>query len=227
MDITWLVIPLSLVPVALSVTATILFVRYPDHPLSIILFSAGIASLIGLFDLMTDVPVFSPGSFNDLLANIFQSSAAIIGILGAFLVYSIDATKNRILEIREDMIETLPHLPLAKIFANDEEFAKSIALWSDISGDTPGNRAYAKLSYTAMTGLMTEEKKIKTIATNQFFILAMNMFFALMLLIWSGGLDLNTGFMKAVIYALFSLAITSLLSALYGVYRVIYPERQS
>ncbi|MFH1055610.1 MAG: hypothetical protein V1744_05910, partial [Candidatus Altiarchaeota archaeon] len=176
-DVTCLVIPLTLAPLVFALASTIVFLRYPDKHGSIIMLSVGFTLLLALFDLLTDqFIVLRIDTLSFLFSSIAQGYAAMIGILGAFLIFYIETIKNRILGIRKEVLRRIPEPDFSKSFANDDEFIDYLRGWGE--GHKKLEAPYRAVQYSSvmLVSLVKEEQKIKTIISNQFIFLFVSIF---------------------------------------------------
>jgi hypothetical protein len=222
--ITCVVIPLSLSPIVLAIVATLIFLKYPDKHISIILFSVGFTLLLGLFDLLTDNVYFRLDSLRYLFSSIAQGYAAMVGILGAFLIFYIENIKNKILQIRKEIIRRIQNPDFSKIFAGDDEFIEYLRSWGEAHKGIGESYRAVQYSILNLQTLMKEEQKIKTIISNQFLFLFVSIFFSLLILLPMDSFDVESPYVKLIVYFVFSFSVAALMSAIYGVYRIIYPE---
>jgi len=218
------IIPLSLTPIIFAIAATLFFLKYPDKHVSIILFSVGFTFLLSLFDLLQDNIYFKTEALRYLFSSIAQGYAAMVGILGAFLIFYIETIKNKIIQIRKEVIRRIPNPDFVKIFAGDYEFIDYLKQWTEGSKRQDEQYRIVKYSITTLSSLMKEEQKIKMIISNQFLFLFVSIFFSLLILLPVDSLDVTSPYVKLIVYFVFSFSIASLMSAIYGVYRIIYPE---
>jgi len=223
-DVTCLVIPLTLAPIAFALAATLLFLRYPDKHVSILLFSVGFTLLLALFDILTDDIYFTLESLRYLFSSIAQGYAAMVGILGAFLIFYIESIKNKIVGIRKEIMRRIPDPDFSKMFSNDDEFIEYLRGWSETHQKLETPHRAVSHSITMLVSLVKEEQKIKMIISNQFLFLFISIFFSLLILLPIDSFDENSSAVKLVVYFVFSFSIASLMSAIYGVYRIIYPD---
>jgi hypothetical protein len=223
-DVTCLVIPLTLAPIAFAMVATILFLKYPDKYASIFLFTIGFTSLLLLFDLLTDDIYFGLESLRYIFSSIAQGYAAMVGILGAFLIFYIEGIKNKIVSIRKEVIRRIPDPDFSKMFANDYEFLEYLRGWAETHKRLEAPYRAVQYAIVMLVSLTKEEQKIKMIITNQFLLLFMSIFLSLLLLLPMDSFDPDSGYVKVAVYFVFSFSMASLMSAIYGVYRIIYPD---
>jgi hypothetical protein len=220
-DITLLVMLISLVPIVFSLAGTAIFLRYPDKHLSVVIFSLGLASLMGLLDLFTDFTIVDKGTFRDLSGNMFQASAAMLGILGAFWVYYIDAIKNRIIRARREIIRLIPNMPLNKMYVSDEEFMDYLG-----SLRVADRKSALYHSVRNLAPLVRELESVTLITSNLISFLFMTMLLGLMSLLFSDSLNFASGIIKLLAYFVLSFGAASFASGIYGVYRIIYPAAE-
>jgi hypothetical protein len=223
-DATCLVVPMSVLPIIFAIAATLIFLRYPDKHLSIILFSIGFTLLLALFDILTDTVYFTLESLRYLFSSIAQGYAAMVGILGAFLIFYIETIKNKIVGIRKEVIKRIPDPDFSKTFANDDEFVDYLKGWGEGHKRLESPYRTVQYSIVMLSSLMKEEQKIKMIISNQFLFLFISIFFSLLILLPMDSFDQNSDVVKLIVYFVFSFSIASLMSAIYGVYRIIYPD---
>jgi hypothetical protein len=223
-DVTCLVIPLSIAPLVIALVATVIFLKYPDKHLSIILFSIGFTLLLSLFDILTDNIYFRLESLRYLFSSIAQGYAAMVGILGAFLIFYIETIKNKIIQIRKEVIRRIPNPEFSKIFAGDDEFVDYLQDWLGAHSRADESSHAVQYSISSLISLMKEEGKIKMIISNQFLFLFVSIFFSLLILLPMDSFDVDSPYVKLIVYFVFSFSVSSLMSAIYGVYRIIYPE---
>jgi hypothetical protein len=223
-DVFWVVLPVSLLPLAVALVGTYVFLRYPDSQVSVVVLAGGIASLLCLFDLLTDVRILSQQSLRDVLGNVFQASGAMVGILGSFLVFYIDTIKERILQIRKDIVAAAPNLDFVRMFGSDREFRDYIRDW--VRGGNRLQHSYPGVrdSLRTLEPLVREEEMGRTIVASQLTLLFVNMFMSVMLLLYSDSIGVESGFAKVMAYLVLSFSAVTFASAVYGVYRIIYPD---
>lgn len=228
-DVTCLVIPLTLAPIVFALVATIIFLRYPDKHGSIILFTVAFTSLLSLFDLLTDKFILiNVDSLRYLFSSIAQGYAAMIGILGAFLIFYIETIKNRVVGIRKEIIRRIPEPDFSKMFAEDDEFIDYLRGWSEGHKRLEGPYAAVQYSIVMLGSLVKEEHKIKMIISNQFIFLFVSIFLSFFFLLIMDSFNIDSPdimYLKLIVYLIFSFSIASLISAIYGVYRIIYPDK--
>ncbi len=225
-DVMWLVMALTLAPIIVSIAATAIFLRYPDNPLSVILFAVGLTLLISLFDILTDRPILTSMGFKGMTGNIFQASAAMLGILGAFLVYYINSISNNVWQVRKDLIELSPQTDMYDLFAPDGEFQEQARQYITMPGRPSETQKAIEYHYRSAMRLIGELETVKAIAANQFTILFMIMLFSLTLILYNESLDVTKIHIKLIAYFTLTFSAAAFTSAIYGVYRIIYPQMQ-
>jgi hypothetical protein len=223
-DATCFVIPVTFAPIVFSIAATLIFLKYPDRHMSIILFAIGFTSLLFLFDILTDDIYFELESIRYLFSSIAQGYAAMVGILGAFLIFYIETIKNKIVSIRKEVIKRIPDPDFSKMFANDDDFVNYLRSWGDTHRRLETQQREVQYAIIMLTSLIKEEHKIKMIITNQFIFLFISIFLSFLILLPMDSLDPQSDIVKLVVYFVFSFSIAALMSAIYGVYRIIYPD---
>jgi len=224
-DVTCIVIPLTLVPIIITIAAAIVFLKYPDKHSSIILLSVGLMLLIALVDLLTDqFFVLKRDTMSFLFSSIVQGYSAMIGILGAFLIFYIEGIKNKIVGIRKEVIRRVPEPDFSKTFSNDEEFIDYLRGWSEGHKKLESPYRTVQYSIVMLTSLVREEQKMKMIISNLFLFLFTSIFIAMVMLLIQDSFSAEDWVFKILVYFLFSFSLTALMSAIYGVYRIIYPD---
>jgi len=225
-DVLWLVLALTLAPIIVSIAATAIFIRYPDNPLSVILFSVGLTLLVSLFDILTDRPILTSQGFKDMTGNIFQASSAMLGILGAFLVYHINSISNNLWQVRKDLMEISPKTDMYDIFAPDSEFQEEAKQYVTLPGRPSERQKAIEYHYRTAIRLISELEAVKAITANQFTILFMVLLLSMPLILYSDSLDVTKIHIKLIAYFTLTFSAAAFTSAIYGVYRIIYPETQ-
>ncbi|MFH0863092.1 MAG: hypothetical protein V1875_08715 [Candidatus Altiarchaeota archaeon] len=226
LDPICIALPLSILPIVFALATTLIFLKYPDKHISILLFSISFTLLLALFDLLTYPAVyFRLESLRYLFSSIAQGYAAMVGILGAFLIFYIETIKNKIVQIRKELIRRIADPDFSKIFSNDDEFLDYLRGWGEGHKRMESNYRAVQYSIVTLSSLMKEEQKIKLIISNQFLFLFVSIFFSLLILLPMDSFDVEAWPVKLIVYFVFSFSIASLMSSIYGVYRIIYPDK--
>jgi hypothetical protein len=170
-----------------------------------------------------------------LCSSIIQGYAALIGILGAFLIFYNDTFKNKIISIRKEISSMIkdeglgPQRLTASL--NNDEFLSYLHKQELILHDRPRILQQIQGSKQWLKILIDHQNSIKDTVSVQFLFLFLTIIFAFTILLFMDmyyekfNTDVGTALLfKLTVYVSSAFAITSLLSIFYSIASLVYGD---
>ncbi|MBD3389007.1 MAG: hypothetical protein GF416_07970 [Candidatus Altiarchaeales archaeon] len=183
-------------------------------------FVATVAFLIGevVYGYVFKTSIYTPESLRWVFSTIAQGYAALIGILGSFLIYHLQTLKEFSREVRKGVVKGIPDFDFSKIVVDDKNFVSYLKRVSE------GNRSDEVRYAMYFLGVLLEEKnEVRYMIKNQFMLLFTSVFLSLAILLVVDGWFLVYGiFFKVFVYLVFSISMAALLSTVRGVFKLTH-----